>query len=245
MVRVFMSFLLLAAFAFSAEDEKTGEARRYIIGGRVQAFPLALFDVKTVSTSTTQPIADYTYTGSTETERLALTPAFEFRLNSRWSIGTDFMFHHGKYQEKEEERSGKKDPNASTDDRNVTTITRTTQANYWELPVLVRHYGLRRLGLLSKAYVLGGLGFRYVGKVRTGNEYSYADGTTDYNEAPAQPSRRNQFGAVAGFGLRFIDDFNLKVMPEIRFTRWAGVTFEGQSYRSVSNELRVGLGICF
>lgn len=245
MLRVLiLSGMLLAPAVLGAEDGLE-DTHRYQIGGRVQAFPLRLFEVKSLTKSTTQPIADYTYNSSTKSQKATLTPTFEYRLNSRWSVGTDFMLHHANYVEKEEIRTGKKDPNASTDDRKVTTITQTTKANYWEMPILARYYGLRSSGILKKAYAIGGLGFRHVGRVRTGNEYSYADSTTDYNEAPARPSRQNQFGAVAGIGLRFIDDFKLKIMPEVRYTRWAGYTFEGQSYKSVQNELRVGFGISF
>jgi hypothetical protein len=245
MIRALILSGLLLVPAIQGADEKTEVTRRYQIGGRVQAFPLQLFTVKTVETSTTQPIADYKYTSTTDSQRATLTPTFEFRLKPRLTIGTDFMLHHANYVEKQEIRTGKKDPNASTDDRKVTTITQTTKANYWELPVLVRYYGLRGSGILKRSYAIGGFGFRHIGRVRTGNEYSYADDTTDYNEAPAQPSRKNQFGAVAGFGIRFVDDFNIKVMPEVRYTRWAGFAFEGKSYKSVQNELRVGLGISF
>ena len=236
---------LLLVPAIQGADGKPEEIRRYQVGARVQAFPLQLFTVKTVETSTTQPIVDYKYTSTTDSQKATLTPTLEFRLNSRWTVGSDFMLHHANYAEKQEIRTGKKDPNASTDDRQVITITQTTKANYLELPVLVRYYGLRRSGILKRSYAIGGLGFRHIGRVRTGNEYSYADDTTDYNEAPAQPSRQNQFGAVAGFGIRFIDEFNIKVMPEVRYTRWAGFAFEGKSSKSVQNELRVGLGISF
>jgi hypothetical protein len=245
MLRVLILSGLLLAPAMRGADERPEPTRRYQVGGRVQAFPLQLFEVKTVETSTTQPIADYKSTSTTDSQRATLTPTFEFRLRGRWTVGTDFMLHHANYVEKQEIRTGKKDPNASTDDRKVTTITQTTKANYWEMPVLVRCYGLRGSGILRKSYAIGGFGYRYVGRIRTGNEYSYADSTTDYNEAPALRSRQNQLGAIAGFGFRFVDDFNVKVMPEVRYTRWAGYTFEGKSYKSVQNELRVGLGISF
>lgn len=235
-----------AARVLRGEGVKIVESpRRYVIGIRVQAFPLRQFETDTISTSTTTPVADYTYTGSSNSQKAALTPSFEYRLTPRLTVGTDFLLHHASYAENAEIRSGKKDPNSSTDDRAVTTITQSTKANYWEMPALLRYYGLRRRGLLSHAYAIGGLGFRHIGRVRTGNEYAYADDTTDYDETPAEPSRRNQLGLVVGIGLRFIDDFKIKVTPEFRYTRWAGSSFQGDSYQSVRNDLRVGFGISF
>jgi hypothetical protein len=157
----------------------------------------------------------------------------------------DLLFHHALYRAVTEMRSGVKDSNSSTDDRAVTTITETTKANYWELPVLARYYGIRRSGLLAKAYVAGGPAFRHVGKIRTGTEFAYADSTTDYNEAAAVPNLRNQFGAVAAVGLRFIDEVGLKVTPEIRFVRWRGLAFQGTSYRSTQNDASIGIGFAF
>ena len=111
--------------------------------------------------------------------------------------------------------------------------------------MLARWYGLGAGTLRSRAYLIAGLGLRHVGRVRTGNEFSYADGTTDYNEAPASPVSQNQAGAVVGAGMRFIDDFNIKVTPEFRYVRWHAAGFSGQSYRSAPGELRFGLGISF
>ncbi len=239
----FLLFPFLAASMLYAEAPP--QKRRYTIGARLQVFPSELFDTEYTTASTTSPVADYEYTGSSESRKLSVSPTLEFRLTRRLSLGGEFMMHHAQYKEVEEMRSGTRDANATTDDREVTTTTRTTKANYWELPVLARYYGLRSSGQLSRVYVVGGLGLRYIGRIRTGNEFSYADDTTDYNESPAVSDRKLQVGAVMGVGYRFIDDFNIKLMPEVRITRWAGYTFHGASFRSVKNELRVGLGISF
>jgi hypothetical protein len=220
-------------------------AKRYSFGLRFQAAGLRMFKTYGAETSTTSPIADYTYSAKSDLHRTAVLPALEIRVRDRMTVGVDLLFHHALYRATTEIRSGKKDANASTDDRAVTTITETSKANYWELPVLVRYYGIRKHGLLARAYVGGGGAFRHVGKIRTGTEYAYADATTDYNEAAAVPHLRNQFGAVAAVGLRFMDEVGLKVMPEIRFVHWQGQAFQGPSYRSTQNDASIGLGFVF
>jgi hypothetical protein len=49
-------------------------------------------------------------------------------------------------------------------------------------------------------------------------------------------------GATVGVGFRFVDEFNIKVTPEVRFTRWNGATFNQDSTRSPRNQLEVGIG---
>jgi hypothetical protein len=49
-------------------------------------------------------------------------------------------------------------------------------------------------------------------------------------------------GATVGVGFRFVDEFNIKVTPEIRYTRWNGMTFAQDSTRSPRNQLEVGIG---
>ena len=55
-------------------------------------------------------------------------------------------------------------------------------------------------------------------------------------------AKRLLIGATVGAGFRFIDEFNIKVTPEIRYTRWNGTTFNQDSTRSPRNQLEVGIG---
>jgi hypothetical protein len=42
-------------------------------------------------------------------------------------------------------------------------------------------------------------------------------------------------------GFRFVDEFNIKVTPEVRYTRWNGETFNSSSTHSPRNQLEVGI----
>ncbi len=243
-----------AIFLF-AGDEPEPVIRRLSFGVRGEAFPLRLFNVHDYQTSTTQPIASYTYSASSSSSKVGVGPTVEYRLTGHWSLGVELNFHHADYQGTIVELSGLPGSNSPTDNRVPTTTTDTTQANYWDVPLLARYYGLpqpqswlgRRIprSLFDRAYVSGGLEFQHVGRVRTGNAISYADGTTAYNETPDRPHLGNQPGLVVGIGLRFMDEFHIKVMPEIRYIRWEGATFQGLSYHSVANQLEGGLGLSF
>ena len=63
----------LAALAGLAQDQaptpQSESHRRLFYGFRVEAYPLRLFDIGNATASTTKPIADYSYTGSTSSQR--------------------------------------------------------------------------------------------------------------------------------------------------------------------------------
>jgi hypothetical protein len=78
--------------------------------------------------------------------------------------------------------------------------------------------------------------------VHTTTNITNADATTANNTIPAPVSKRLLVGATVGMGLRFIDEFNIKVTPEVRYTRWNGMTFNQDSTHSPRNQLEVGIG---
>ena len=67
-----------------------------------------------------------------------------------------------------------------------------------------------------------------------------APSANNQNRAPVD--KRTLLGATVGAGFRFVDEFNIKVTPEIRFTRWNGPTFNQDSTLSPRNQLEVGIG---
>lgn len=218
---------------------------RFYYGFRIEAFPMRLFDTSTRQSSTTQPIADYVYSASSSSQKLTPAATFEFMFKSRWSVGTEFYLTHAKYIQTTSVRTGVASPTATTDDRPVTTSVETTKANYWVLPVLARYQGLRKSGIGSRTYAIGGLEYRHVGRIRTGTDLSYPDGSTGYSEVSAVPLHREQIGLVVGFGIRYFDQLGFKLAPEVRFIRWDNDTFRGPGYASNKNQAEASLGFSF
>ena len=238
--------LLLAAPSFAADDIQNLEGtRRLTFGIHLQAYPLKQFDRKSTTSSTTKPQADYNYSATTDSPKVGFGPALEYRITNHISAGVELLFHRVQYKQVTETRTGKKDTSTTTDSRPLATLTETTRSNTWEAPVLARYYGLRERGIFSKLYVLGGGSFRRTTNVRTANEITNANGTTDYNEIAARPAKANQIGVVGGFGIRFIDNYRIRIAPEVRITRWNGFAFQGQAVNSVRNDIQGGIGITF
>jgi hypothetical protein len=227
---------LVPAWLFAAGDGT--DERRVRFGFRLSAYPAALFDTGTAQASTAKPAADYTYTGSVGASKSAIGPSVEYRLSKQWSLTGGMHVRTAKYGQTTEIRNGRKNADETTDSRNIDTIAETTSVNYWEFPVLAQYTH-------GEYFVTGGLQLRHVGQVRTGTEYSYADGSTDYNENPATKMRSNQFGIVVGGGFLIVDRRQVKVRPELRWVRWRGTAFQGLAYRSASSQLEASIGFTF
>ena len=224
----FLPVLLCAA------DDDDPSIRPLSIGIRVEAFPQHSFRTSVLETAASPP--SYTYFGSSASRKAAVGPAVEYRFWRHSSLGVEFRVHEVRYTQITQIRP---------DSKKLTQIFINTRSNYWEFPMLARYYGLRPAGLLAKTYLTGGLELRHVGQVRTANEYSYPDGAGAYNEIAAKPSRGNQPGIVLGIGLRLVDDFHIKLAPELRYIGWIGHTFQGVGYHSPVNQCEFGIGLSF
>jgi hypothetical protein len=218
---------------------------RPLVGFRVMYYPLRFFNITSVETTTSTPAASYTYTTSSNSPKYIVGPTAEYRWSPHLSLGIELHFHYVDYTQATALRSGPPPPNANFDTRTTTTITQDSKINYWEVPLLAHFYGLRREGRFSRTYVSGGVQYRHMGRIRTANTTLYPDGTSDYNETPPPASLTNQFGAVVGVGMRFLDDYDIKLAPEIRYIRWFGTTLQGPAFRSAQNQLEAGIGLSF
>jgi hypothetical protein len=241
----FAAAWLLSLPACFADNGEEDDSRKYNFGLRADFIALKQFDTKTTTASTTKPIADFSYTGSSTSSHYAGGPVFEMRVMKHIWVGAELSFHHASYAQVTDIRTGRADPNAGTDNRPLTILTDNSTANYWDIPMLVRYRGLRESGKFKRFYPLAGATYRHVGRVRTGNDTVNADSSTDYNEIPDVPKRTNLFGFTAGIGFRLVDELGVKIVPEIRFTRWFDQSFQGLSYSSSPNQVQAGLGITF
>jgi hypothetical protein len=171
--------------------------------------------------------------------------AFEYVVGRRSTVTADLMFHRLRYDTVTDIYSGTDDSTTTGDDRTRMTRTERTKARIWDLPVILHYGGFRESGLLSRFYLGAGVAVRLVTNVSTRNETTHSSGTNDINYNATQPANRHTVGGIAGFGFRFIDDYNIKVTPEFRYTRWLRSAFSLDSTQSPKNQIEVGLGLTF
>jgi len=156
-------------------------------------------------------------------------------------LTAELIFNRLRYDGVLDEYWGTDDPNTSNDERSHLNAKESTKARLFDVSVLL-HRNLGTTGILSHRYLSGGATARNVSAVRTTNNSTNADGTLANNQIQAVISKRTLIGGTVGIGFRFVDEFNIKVTPEVRYTRWNAETFSLNSTQSPRNQLEVGIG---
>ena len=230
----------------AGENTDAPAPRRVSIGLRARTLPVRSFSVMQngrAQTTTTVSKTNYDWNFNTTSQSFLLSGglAVEARLSPRATLTVELLFNRLRYTKVTDTFSGTDDPTTANDERSHGITTENTKARLFDLPVLV-HRSVRSSGVLSHLYLSGGATVRNASSVRTTNNITNADGTKANNSSAALVSRRTLVGATVGAGFRFVDEFNIKVTPEIRYTRWNGSTFNQDSTRSPRNQLEVGIG---
>ena len=238
---------LLPGFHLLGADGESTPLRRLTIGIHVMYFPLPPVNGRNVITITenTNPVVQYNYSGSSTSPKWGPGIMAEYRLTDHLALAGEAHFHHVDYQMTGQIYTGYNSSTTGGDNRPVTDTTTYSQANFYEYPLLLRYYGFWSHGWKRRIFFTGGVELRHVGKIRTGNDFTYPSGETDYNENPATPNKVNDLGVVGGLGMRFVDEFHIRIVPEMRYIRWQAPTLEGPAFASVVNQLEAGLSLSF
>ena len=237
---LFPGFLL-----FAADDSTAPALRRLTIGIHVVYFPLPLIRGANVILISNNPEAQYNISGTSDSPKWSPGAQVEYRLTRHISLAGELHFHHTNYTQTTDTLSGYNTSTTGGDNRPITTMVETSETNVYEIPILAHYYGFWQNGKKRRIYFSGGLQLRHIGKIRTGNDYTYPSGATDYNENAAIPNQTNTVGVVAGVGMRLVDEFHIRLTPEVRFVRWQTPAFQGAAYRSYANQVEAEVGLSF
>ena len=134
----------------------------------------------------------------------------------------------------------------------VTTVTTSTinhedtRANFIDVPAVVRFYSKSRHEPGARWFVEAGGAWRKVEGEHTSVDFTNASSILSCcTTTPTPPAHRNTYGAVAGAGVQVMDAFGIKVVPEVRYTRWWSQTFDAFTTHTQQNEVTAGLSITF
>lgn len=219
-----------------ANEPKFG--RRLHFGGRVTGYPLDLTPKGQTEFSLDSPRLLIVNDAKSLSSRFGYGVVLEFRFTERFSLGVEGIYHRIGY---EQETTTSQGANLQF----TTTRKEITRANQWDIPLYLRYTGLREEGWLSRATASIGAATRLTTRIRTQNSFRFPDGSTAEDSNPATLSRNRVPGAIASFGFRFIDDFNLKATPEVRYIRWFGSAFDSGAVRMRRDQLEISLAITF
>ncbi|MCX6625923.1 MAG: hypothetical protein NTY38_33640 [Acidobacteria bacterium] len=121
-----------------------------------------------------------------------------------------------------------------------------TRARLFDFPATLRYYNKNRHDPGPRVFIELGGALRKVNHITTSISNTANDGTlTCCTVTPARPAHSTVRGAVGGFGVHLIDPVGIRVIPEIRYTRWMNDTFHSNSTRMQRNQIEAILSLSF
>lgn len=239
-----LAALLIAPPAARAQAETSGGAdagsfwSRFSIGARVSVLFNDLMNTETLTHSTSAPVLKTTTQTTSTSNQLGAGGTLELALLDRLSLAAEILYRKAGYKSSLEIVEGSDNPKTT---RNF----ERTRADFWDLPVTLRLYDAPRQERRSRAFLDLGFAVRRLSNIRTFAEFLQPDNTSSQNEAPARPRHTSLPGVVLGGGFQLVTSSPVKVVPQIRLTRWLGSTFDAPPTQSRRNQFEFVLGIAF
>jgi len=128
----------------------------------------------------------------------------------------------------------------------TTTAHEDTRARFFDFPLLVRYYSKGRHVAGSRWFLEAGGSWREVRSIRTSLSSTDTLGNLMCcTNTPTHPAHSNAKGVVGGAGMQFIDPFGIRVVPEVRYTRWMNDVFNSFSTHTNRNQVEATLTLAY
>lgn len=201
------------------------------------------------SNVTTSPPVDAAYT-TTRTKGISQWIGYgvtaQASLTDHLAVNAGVFLRRMGYKLNSDIYTGVDNVNTVADERTHTVTNEDTRARLLDFPVTIRYYTKNRHSPGPRAFFeLGGV-LRRISSVRSSTDTTINDGTTSCCiTTPATPGHRAAQGYVGGFGVQLIDPFGIRVVPEVRYTRWMTETFNAFSTSTRRNQLEAMISLSF
>ena len=169
----------------------------------------------------------------------------QFAVTSRWAVALGGNYRRGGYTMTTDTATGVDNPATGGDERKHTTVSEDTRATFWDVPLLVRRYSKSHTKPGFRYFYEAGGTARFATNVRTSAEVTDPSGNVTCCTASPAPFKKMVPGATAGIGFQYVDDFGIRAVPEVRYTRWFGSTFATNGAQSNRDQVEVVLSITF
>jgi hypothetical protein len=197
--------------------------RRFSAGATLSVLGLTLIPGNTSNSVTTNPPVDSLYTTTNGSQRIGYGATAQVLITNRFAVNAGFFLRRIGYKMTSDILEGNP---VSTH----TVINEDTRARLYDVPVVLRFYGKDRYESGARWFVEAGGAIRRVSHIKTSIDTTVNDGTTSCcNVTPATPAHQTARGLVAGFGVQVTDPIGIRVVPEVRYTRWLNQTFNSFS----------------
>jgi len=171
--------------------------------------------------------------------------AIQVTVTNRFAVAIDGIVRQAGFKLSSSVIEGTDLSTTPTDDRKYYLEYEDTHAYYLDLPLLIRWYSKSHRKEGRRWFAEAGGTARHVWNIKTSITTEDLDGSTCCNNTPTQAHKQNALGATAGVGLLFIDDFGIRIRPEVRYTRWFNETFQKYGAHSNRNQVEFMITIGF
>lgn len=219
--------------------------RRISAGVTLNVIALPLIKERNNEVVTTSPLVDAVYATTPINKRIGYGATVTLALTGRFALNGSLFLRRIGYKLTQDIHEGVDNPNTVQDERRFTAHREETRAKLAELPVVLRFYGKDRHEEGPRWFFEAGGALRRVRDVRTSVSTTIGSASPvccDVNPAPFKGTVK---GVVAGFGVHLIDPIGIRVIPEVRYTRWMGETFHRLTTVTERNQVEIMLSIGF
>jgi hypothetical protein len=201
--------------------------RRISAGATLTVLALPFIKDATTNPITTNPPVDALYTSTGIMQRIGWGGQVQAAITGHLAVNAGFLVRRVGYKMNSDIFQGVFNPIAPVDTRVHTVKNEDTRAKFFDFPVVVRYYAKDRRTAGPRLFLEGGVALRHVTRIKTSIDTTVgSDATVCCDRTPAQPALRTTRGFVGGLGLQLIDPVGVRVVPEVRYTRWMGRTFD-------------------
>ena len=220
--------------------------RRFSAGVTLSVLGLSLVPKGNDNAVTTSPPVDSAYSSDDASQRIGYGLSAQVAVTERFAVNAGLLMRRLGYTRESDIYEGVDNPTTTKDDRTHTVMHQDTRAKLIDVPVLVRYYGKDRTEEGSRWFFEGGIARRQVSQIRSSTAKTVNSGDVECCEdTPAQPAQRSITGLVVGFGGQVIDPVGIRVVPEVRYTRWRGRTFDAMSTSTRVDQVEIMLSLTF
>jgi len=128
----------------------------------------------------------------------------------------------------------------------ITSTHQDTRTHTFEVPAMLRYYRKSRHTPGGRWFAELGVSWRDTTHIRSSLDSTDNAGNVTCCTFPTvSPARKTTIGYVVGAGLQFIDPFGIRVIPEVRYTRWRNEIFDSFSTRTAANQLEASFTLAY
>jgi hypothetical protein len=225
--------------------EQRAYVRKVSLGISLNLTPMNLFPKQNlVEKLPTTPPVENDSAVDPKSNRFGIGITAQFALGPRYAIAAAPTLRKIALHAFIQSYSGVDNSSTFIDERALTQINEDTTARFFDLPILLRRYSKPRTESGPRWFIEAGPVWRMTTKVQTLLDIVPPKGDR-YTLNQPLPFKKNTIGFTGGIGGQFIDDFGIRAIPEVRYTRWISQPFDSVHGHTRVNQVEVVLTFAF